>query len=328
MAGWKAQGPGPRSIVQHPRGGTAKQLQRQIDIPAGAGLLGQLDQHVHPFDPADHPLVGEFPDPLEPHAVSRLELERSDRPPQTSAEIYFPQLEGQLRRTEEPSAPACRHSAELGRAVVPYRPLPPNSALGLSAFYIALLTTFCGFLGAVIVGTSIDAVLGYATTEIGPIWRQRQPVAISRWQTLLAKWVMAIGLTVILTGLMLFTAVVILKMNAPHFGSLWLLSWFATVVAIGTLVLFVAGYFGSARRPSGVRLPGSSLFRRDRPTGRTLGLLQTRRQLRAATADPRRSPGNLVLRRPRRCRADTRLGCERAGVRLLGGARHLRNDVV
>jgi YhgE/Pip-like protein len=125
--------------------------------------------------------------------------------------------------------------------VVPYRPLPPNSALGLSAFYISLLTTFCGFLGAVIVGTSIDAVLGYATTEIGPVWRQRQPVAISRWQTLLAKWVMAVGLTVVLTGLMLFTAVVILKMNAPHFGSLWLLSWFAaTVIAIGTLVLFAA----------------------------------------------------------------------------------------
>jgi YhgE/Pip-like protein len=125
--------------------------------------------------------------------------------------------------------------------VVPYRPLPSHSALGLSAFYIALLTTFCGFLGAVIVNTSIDAVLGYATTEIGPVWRQRQPVAISRWQTLLAKWVMAVGLTVILTGLMLFSAVVILKMNSPHFVSLWLLSWFAaSVVAIGTLVLFAA----------------------------------------------------------------------------------------
>jgi YhgE/Pip-like protein len=124
-------------------------------------------------------------------------------------------------------------------AVVPYRPLPSHSALGLSAFYISLLITFCGFLGAVIVNTSIDAVLGYATTEIGPIWRQRQPVAISRWQTLLAKWVMAIGLTVILTGLMLFTAVAILNMNAPHFASLWLLSWSAAaVVAVGTLVLF------------------------------------------------------------------------------------------
>jgi ABC-type multidrug transport system permease subunit len=93
----------------------------------------------------------------------------------------------------------------------------------------------------VIVNMSVDGVLGYATTEIGPVWRQRQPVAISRWQTLLAKWVMAIGLTVILTSLMLGVAVGILKMNAPHFGSLWLLSWFAaTVIAIGTLVLFAA----------------------------------------------------------------------------------------
>jgi ABC-type multidrug transport system permease subunit len=125
--------------------------------------------------------------------------------------------------------------------VTPYRPLPSHSALGLSAFYIALLTTFCGFLGAVIVNTAVDAVLGYAATEIGPVWRQRQPVAISRWQTLLAKWVMAVGLTVILTGLMLFTAVVILGMNSPHFVSLWLLSWFAaTVIALGTLVLFAA----------------------------------------------------------------------------------------
>jgi ABC-type multidrug transport system permease subunit len=66
-------------------------------------------------------------------------------------------------------------------------------------------------------------------------------VAISRWQTLLAKWVMAVGMTVVLTGLMLGAAVGILGMDAPHFGSLWLLTWFAaTVVALGTLVLFAA----------------------------------------------------------------------------------------
>ena len=138
-------------------------------------------------------------------------------------------------------APSAFVADPLSVPVVPYRPLPPDSALGLSAFYISLLTTFCGFLGAVIVGTSIDAVLGYASTEIGPVWRQRQPVAISRWQTLLAKWVLAGGVTLVLTGLMLFTAVVILNMDAPHFASLWLLSWFAAaVIAIGTLVLFAA----------------------------------------------------------------------------------------
>jgi len=125
--------------------------------------------------------------------------------------------------------------------IVAYRPLPSHSALGLSAFYISLLITFCGFLGAVIISTSIDAVLGYAATEIGPVWRQRQPVAISRWQTLLAKWILAVCVTAVLTGLMLFTAVVVLQMNSPNFWSLWLLSWFAaTVVAIGTLTLFAA----------------------------------------------------------------------------------------
>jgi YhgE/Pip-like protein len=125
--------------------------------------------------------------------------------------------------------------------VVPYRPPPSHSGVGLSPFYIALLTTFCGFLGAIIITTSIDAVLGYAATEIGPMWRQRQPVAISRVQTLISKWVLAVPLMVILTGLMLFAAVVILGMNSPDFPSLWLLCWFAaTVIAIGVLALFAA----------------------------------------------------------------------------------------
>ena len=124
---------------------------------------------------------------------------------------------------------------------VPYRPLPSHSALGLSAFYIALLTTFCGFLGAVVVNTSIDAVLGYATTEIGPVWRQRKPVQISRWHTLLAKWIMAVVLTAVLIALMLLAAVLLLSMDAPHVVTLWLLCWFAAaVIAIGTLVLFAA----------------------------------------------------------------------------------------
>ncbi len=146
------------------------------------------------------------------------------------------------------STPRPRSSAEtalLGNpiavSVVPYRPLPSHSALGLSAFYIALLTTMCGFLGGVIVNTSVDAALGYAATEIGPWWRQRQPVAISRWQTLLAKWTIATVLMVVLTGVMLIVAVGILGMDAPHLARLWLLTWFAaTVVAVGTLVLFAA----------------------------------------------------------------------------------------
>jgi YhgE/Pip-like protein len=155
------------------------------------------------------------------------------------------QIGSELRRatSTQPANAATRAvlSDPITVASVAYRPLPSHSGLGLSAFYIALLTTFCGFLGAVIVNTSVDVALGYATTEVGPMWRQRLPIAISRWQTLLTKWSIAVVLTLLLTGLMLAAAVGILNMNTPHFADLWLLAWFAAaVVAIGTLALFAA----------------------------------------------------------------------------------------
>ena len=53
----------------------------------------------------------------------------------------------------------------------------PHSALGLSAFYIALLALMCGFLAATIINATVDAATGYATTEVGPKWRQRAPAA-------------------------------------------------------------------------------------------------------------------------------------------------------
>ena len=122
---------------------------------------------------------------------------------------------------------------------VPYRPLPSHSALGLSAFYIALLALMCGFLGASIVNSTVDAGLGYATTEIGPLWRQRQPVPINRWQTLIIKWVMGAVLAGIMTGIVLLVATALLRMDTPHALLLWLLSWLAAVsVAEGTIVLF------------------------------------------------------------------------------------------
>jgi YhgE/Pip-like protein len=124
---------------------------------------------------------------------------------------------------------------------VPYRPLPQHTALGLTAFYISLLAIMCGFLGAVLINSTVDAALGYATTEIGPKWRQSVPVRISRWQTLLAKWAMALVLSPLLTGVMLLVAVGITKMYAPHIAELWLFTSFAAIViAFGTLTLFAA----------------------------------------------------------------------------------------
>lgn len=126
-------------------------------------------------------------------------------------------------------------------ATTEYRPVPPNSALGLSAFYVSLLSIMCGFLGAILVHTAVDSALGYSVTEIGPKWRQRLPLPISRWQTLLAKWVVVLVVVPILTAILLSVAVGILGMNAPDVWELWLFTSFAGIaIAAGTLVLLAA----------------------------------------------------------------------------------------
>jgi YhgE/Pip-like protein len=120
-----------------------------------------------------------------------------------------------------------------------YRPLPGYTALGLSAFYIALLTLLFGFLGGSIVNSSVDAYLGYGVTEIGLRWRQRRPAPISRWQTLIVKWVIAAVLAGLMTGLMLLFAAGVFRMDTPNPALLWLLTWLAAAsVAEGTIVLF------------------------------------------------------------------------------------------
>jgi type IV secretory pathway TrbD component len=47
------------------------------------------------------------------------------------------------------------------------------------------------------VNSVVDSALGHATNEIGPRWRQRQPVPINRWQTLLIKWTIIAALTAV-----------------------------------------------------------------------------------------------------------------------------------
>jgi YhgE/Pip-like protein len=144
-----------------------------------------------------------------------------------------------------PSHPSRALKAQIAdpvtQSLVIYRPLPSHSALGLSAFYISLLTLMCGFLGATIVNSSLDSTLGYAATEIGPKWSQQRPLSISRWQTLLAKWAVAAVVAPVLTGLMVLCAVGILGMDAPDPFFLWLFTSLAAIgVATGTLVLFAA----------------------------------------------------------------------------------------
>jgi YhgE/Pip-like protein len=128
---------------------------------------------------------------------------------------------------------------------VQYRPLPDNAGLGLNAFYIALLTLMCGFIGATIVNSVVDSALGYATTDLGPRWRQRQPVPISRWQTLLIKWAIIVAATAVLTAVMLLVAWAV-GMDMPYPWLLWAFTWLCALsVGIGTIALLaMAGNYG------------------------------------------------------------------------------------
>ncbi|SNQ47653.1 conserved membrane hypothetical protein [Frankia canadensis] len=122
-----------------------------------------------------------------------------------------------------------------------FHPPPDDSALGLSAFYLALLTLMCGFLTGTILHGTVDAALGYGASEVGPRWTQLQPKAISRWRTLLIKWAMVAVLTAVVTGFMIAVAAGGLSMDAPHPLLLWLYTWLcAASVAAGTIVLFAA----------------------------------------------------------------------------------------
>jgi YhgE/Pip-like protein len=127
---------------------------------------------------------------------------------------------------------------------VTYRPLPAHSALGLSAFYVSLISILAGFLAAGVINSSIDGALGYATSDLGPRWKIRIPKRISRKQTLITKWCIALVVAPILTAIILAVAVGAFGMYAPHYGVLWPLLTLATVmVSFGTLALLAA--FGS-----------------------------------------------------------------------------------
>jgi YhgE/Pip-like protein len=125
-----------------------------------------------------------------------------------------------------------------------YRPLPDHSALGLSAFYIALLGLIAGFVGATLINASVDSGLGYASSQLGPRFKQRRPVAINRRRTFLVKWAIAAVAAPVLTGIVVLVAVGILGMYAPNVLLLWgLLTLAALMIATGTLALIAI--FGS-----------------------------------------------------------------------------------
>ncbi len=203
-------------------------------------------------------LVGRPPTASSPASAPTVELLANTRAGTLGVSLAEGVLEPALadvsrsigRHLEAEAGPGAAGTALLANPVTvsvqTYLPLPAHAGLGLSAFYISLLIMMCGFLGATIVNTAVDSSLGYATSEVGPRWSQKLPRNITRWQTLVAKWVIAVAATLLFTGLLMGMAAGLLRMDAPHWPELWIYGWFAAaVVSIGTLALFaVLGALG------------------------------------------------------------------------------------
>ncbi|MDK9499455.1 YhgE/Pip family protein [Streptomyces katrae] len=145
------------------------------------------------------------------------------------------------QKTPLPTAAQLKLADPVTVTVADGHPVGSRSAMGLSAFYYALVLVVCGMLGANLVNSQIDTALGYLHTDYGPV-RKREPVQhTSRVRTLAVGIALMLGMSVIMGTLVEVATVAILDMDASHLGLLWLYS-VATiaVVGIGGLALFAA----------------------------------------------------------------------------------------
>ncbi|CAL9612106.1 hypothetical protein SUDANB120_05667 [Streptomyces sp. enrichment culture] len=123
-------------------------------------------------------------------------------------------------------------------------PLGARSAMGLSAFYYALVLLVCGMLGANVIHSQVDNALGYLHTDFGP-FRRRTPVRhTSRVRTLGISTALMLGLSVVMGSLVEATTVGLLDMDASHLGLLWLYS-VGTIAVVGVSGLALLAAFGT-----------------------------------------------------------------------------------
>ncbi|MER5932802.1 YhgE/Pip family protein [Streptomyces sp. NPDC002054] len=145
------------------------------------------------------------------------------------------------QKTPLPTAAQLKLADPVTVKIADGHPVGDRSAMGLSAFYYALVLVVCGMLGANVVNSQLDTALGYLHADYGPI-RKREPVQhTSRVRTLAIGMTLMLGLSLVMGTLVEVATVGILDMDASHLGLLWLYS-VATiaVVGIGSLALFAA----------------------------------------------------------------------------------------
>lgn len=122
-------------------------------------------------------------------------------------------------------------------------PLPEGSGNGLSAFYFTLLLILAGFTGAMMVSIVVDATLGKTPIEYGPFYQFRARLAISRWGTLAAKWLIMVMVAVIQSALFIGVCTAV-GTSLPNAFGLWMFSVLA-IAAVGVSASAMMAVFGN-----------------------------------------------------------------------------------
>ncbi|MFB7057434.1 DUF3533 domain-containing protein [Streptomyces vinaceus] len=146
---------------------------------------------------------------------------------------------------EAASASAAAHIAlsdPIAVSISPYRPLPPHSALGISAFYFMLMIIMSGYMGSILINSAVGVALGQALDVSGRTLRYRKPVAISRVQAFLAKSLISTALAP-LAATLLVVGCAFLGVDTPHMMQLWLFST-AAIAAVGISAQALMAAFG------------------------------------------------------------------------------------
>ncbi|MFD4413611.1 DUF3533 domain-containing protein [Streptomyces sp. NPDC058476] len=120
-------------------------------------------------------------------------------------------------------------------------PLGDRTGQGMTAFFYALLLMMSGFLGANLIHATTDSALGYSANELGPKRHLALPQRINRRQTLLAKYLIMVGASAVMSAAILAVSTFALHLDLPHSLLLWMFGTAAaSAVGIGTLTVLAA----------------------------------------------------------------------------------------
>ncbi|MEU9602049.1 DUF3533 domain-containing protein [Streptomyces sp. NPDC048109] len=120
-------------------------------------------------------------------------------------------------------------------------PLGDRTGQGMTAFFYALLLMMSGFLGANLIHATTDSALGYSANELGPKRHLALPQHINRRQTLLAKYLIMVGASAVMSAAILAVSTFALHLDLPHSLLLWVFGTAAaSAVGIGTLTVLAA----------------------------------------------------------------------------------------